>query len=329
MINQPSYNQPRPVTDVPRFAGPVTFMRLPIIDPAEADGVDIGIFGVPWDGGTTNRPGPRHAPRQLREMSTMMSRIHHAHRVSPYDLVNVADLGDSPVNPADLADSLARIERFYESVDVKNVRPLMAGGDHLCTLPALRVLGRKGPLGIVHFDSHSDLWDTYFGGSGLTHGTLFRRAIEEGVVDPQRIVQIGLRGGSYDLEHREFGEAAGVRMIHIEEATAIGPEGVAAIACEVVGQGRTYVTFDIDCLDPAFAPGTGTPETGGFLPRETQAMLRGLKGVDIVGADVVEVSPPFDLSGNTALNGATMMWELLCLMAMSIADTRGERNGRQ
>ncbi|MGE0212612.1 MAG: agmatinase [Parvibaculaceae bacterium] len=316
------FHQPISGMEVPRFAGPATFMRLPLVEIEKARNLDIGLFGVPWDGGTTNRPGPRHGPRQMRDMSAMMRRVHHVHRIAPYDLANCADLGDAPVNPADLQDSLKRIEGFFEAVVARGIRPLAAGGDHLCSLPALRALGRKAPVGMVHFDAHSDLWDSYFGGFKLTHGTPFRRAIEEGVLDPKRTIQIGLRGSVYDWEDRDFGKAAGVRMMDIEEATALGPDKVMALAREVVGGGPTYVSFDIDCLDPAFAPGTGTPEVGGFTPREAQALLRGLKGLDIVGADVVEVSPPFDPSGYTALNGATMMWELLCVMALGVKKTK-------
>ncbi len=316
---EPEFNQPISGMDVPRFAGPVTFMRLPLVPLEKAEGLDIGLIGVPWDGGTTNRAGPRHGPRQMRDMSAMMRRVHHVHRISPYDLINAADLGDAPVNPADLKDSLSRIEGFFDEVAAKGIRPIAAGGDHLCSLPILRALGRKEPVGMVHFDAHSDLWDSYFGGFTLTHGTPFRRAIEDGVLDPKRTVQIGLRGSVYDFEDRDFGEKAGVRMVDVEEAAYLGPEKVMDLARGIVGTGRTYVSFDIDCLDPAFAPGTGTPEVGGFTPREAQAMLRALKGVDIVGADVVEVSPPFDPSGYTALNGATMMWELLCVMALNIA----------
>lgn len=311
-----NFNQPISGMDVPRFAGPVTFMRLPYIPMEEAQDIDIGIVGVPWDGGTTNRPGPRHGPRQMRDMSAMIRRVHPIHRMSPYDLVNVADLGDAPVNPADVQDALERIVTWFKALIAKGIRPLSAGGDHLCSLPILRAVGQKRPVGMIHFDAHSDLWDGYFGGFKFTHGTPFCRAIEEGVLDPKRTIQIGLRGSVYDFEDRDFGKKHGVTMIGIEEATAMGPEKVMELARKVVGDGPTYVSFDIDCLDPAFAPGTGTPEAGGFTNREAIAMLRALKGLDIVGADVVEVSPPFDPSGYTALNGVTMMWELLCIMAM-------------
>ncbi|WP_213160670.1 agmatinase [Kaustia mangrovi] len=307
---------------MPRFAGIATFMRLPHVPVEEADGVDIGLVGIPFDGGTTNRPGPRHGPRQVRDMSSMMRQIHHALKIAPYDLANVADLGDAPVNPADVKDALDRIEAFFREIHTRGIRPLSAGGDHLVSLPVLRALGADRPVGLVQFDAHTDLWDGYFGDFKLTHGTPFRRAIEEGVLDPKRTVQIGIRGSCYDWEDREFAARTGVRIFEIEEVDALGPEKVMAEARRIVGDGATYVTFDIDCLDPAYAPGTGTPEVGGFTPREAQALVRGLRGLDIVGADMVEVSPPFDPSGYTALNGATMMWELLCLMAETCALAR-------
>lgn len=310
-----SFYQPIPGLEVPRFAGVATFMRLPQVKLDEAGDVDIGLIGVPWDGGTTNRPGPRHGPRQMRDASAMIRAVHHQLKIEPFRLANVADLGDAPVNPADLMDALGRIETFYNKVKAAGIRPLSAGGDHLCSLPILRALGKDKPVGMIQFDAHSDLWDSYFHGSKFTHGTPFARAIEEGVLDPKRTVQIGLRGGLYDWSDREFGAKHGVTMIDIEEALANGLDKTIERAREIVGDGDTYVTFDIDCLDPAFAPGTGTPEAGGFSTREAQAMLRGLRGLNIIGADVVEVSPPFDPSGYTALAGVTMMFELLCIMA--------------
>jgi guanidinopropionase len=307
--------QPIPGLEVPRFAGVATFMRLPQVKLEEAGDVDIGLIGVPWDGGTTNRPGPRHGPRQMRDASAMIRQVHHRLKIEPFKLANVADLGDAPVNPADLMDALKRIETFYDQVKAAGIRPISAGGDHLCSLPILRALGKDKPVGMIHFDAHSDLWDSYFHGSKFTHGTPFARAIEEGVLDPKRTVQIGLRGGVYDWSDRDFGAKHGVTMIDIEDAIADGLDKTMERARKIAGDGDTYVSFDIDCLDPAFAPGTGTPEAGGFTTREAQHMLRALRGMNIIGADVVEVSPPFDPSGYTALAGATMMFELLCIMA--------------
>lgn len=311
---------------LPRFAGIPTFMRLPHLGLADAAaaGVEIGIVGVPWDGGTTNRPGARHGPRQMRDQSTLMRNVHHVTGVEPYRLARCADLGDTPVNPVDLADSLARIERFFAGMHAAGIAPLAAGGDHLVTLPILRALGRGRPLGLVHFDAHTDTWDRYFGAYEYTHGTPFRRAIEEGVLDPTRTVQIGIRGSLYTPEDKDWGLAQGIRVIEIEEFQRLGVAGTVAEARRVAGAGPVYVSFDVDGLDPVYAPGTGTPEIGGFTTAEAQQMIRGLGGLDIVGADVVEVSPPFDPSGMTALVGVTMMWEILCL----VADRIGRQKGR-
>lgn len=315
----------RPVSafDSPRFAGVATFMRLPHVPLDEADGVDIGLIGVPWDGGTTNRPGPRHGPRQIRDMSAMIRTYHHVMKIAPFETINAADLGDTPVNPIDINDGIKRIENYYHQVVEQGILPLTAGGDHTISLPILRAVGAKAPVAMIHFDAHSDLNDAYFGGNKITHGTPFRRAIEEGVLDPKKTIQIGLRGSVVDFTDREFGEAEGVRMMDIEEAAALGPDKVMEEARALVGDAPVYISFDIDCLDPAFAPGTGTPEIGGFSTREAQFMLRGLRGLNIVGADVVEVSPPFDPSGYTALAGANMMFELICVMADMIAAKRG------
>ncbi|MEM8646507.1 MAG: arginase family protein [Pseudomonadota bacterium] len=189
----------------------------------------------------------------------------------------------------------------------------------MVSLPILRAVGEKAPVGMIHFDAHTDLYDGYFDGFKFTHGTPFRRAIEEGVLDPKKTIQIGLRGSAYDFVDREYGEKMGVRLMDMEEAAALGPEAVMKEARALVGDDPIYVSFDIDCIDPAFAPGTGTPEVGGFTTREAQALLRGLRGLNIMGADVVEVSPPFDPSGYTALAGATMMFEILCVMSEAVA----------
>src|SRR5688572_17600867 len=319
--SKPAFPQPVSGTVVPRFGDVATFMRLPLFrDPAD---VEIGMVGVPWDGGTTNRPGARHGPRQMRDLQTMMRRVHHVTGVAPYELAKCGDLGDAPVNPASLDDSLERIEAFFAKLHSVGAVPLSAGGDHLITLPIMRGI-RKGlpPLGMVHFDAHSDTWDTYFGGYRYTHGTPFRRAIEEGLLDPKRVVQIGIRGSMYDFEDVKYAEKMGVRIIRIEEAMEKGPKTVMAEARRIVGDGPTYVSFDIDMLDPVYAPGTGTPEIGGFTTFQAQQMLRELRGVHIVAADMVEVSPPFDPSGLPAYAGAVMMFEILCPMAEDVAKRR-------
>ncbi|HEX6980560.1 MAG TPA: agmatinase [Alphaproteobacteria bacterium] len=308
---------------MPRFSGIATFMRLPYAaDPAA---VDVGLIGVPWDGGTTNRPGARLGPRAIRDQSSLMRRVNAATRVEPYRLARVADLGDAPVNPCDVADTLARIEQFYARVHAAGTAPLSAGGDHLVTLPIFRAIAKGRPLGMVHFDAHSDTWDRYFGDFKYTHGTPFRRAIEEGLLDPRRTIQIGIRGSLYSADDLDWALAQGIRIIPIEEYFKLGPEKVVAEARRVVGTGPTYISFDVDALDPVFAPGTGTPEVGGYSTFEAQQMIRGLRGLDIVGGDVVEVSPPFDPTGNTALVGATMMFEILCVLAEAVAARRGSR----
>ena len=317
------FNQPVSGLVTPRFGGIATFMRLPHVQLDEADDVDIGIVGIPWDGGTSNRPGPRHGPRQMRDMSSMVRRMHQTSHVVPYDLANVADLGDCPVNPASVDDALVRVETYFKKLVGKGIRPLSAGGDHLCSLPILRAVGANKPVGMVHFDAHTDLYDNYFGGFRYTHGTPFKRAIEEGVLDQKRTIQIGLRGSMYDLEDFEYGEKMGARLMRIEEAMELGPKKVMEIARGIVGSHETYVSFDIDMLDPVYAPGTGTPEIGGFTTFQAQQMLRGLRGLNIVGADVVEVSPPFDPSGMTAYAGVTMMFEIMCSMAEAVARTKG------
>ncbi len=312
--------EPKPRSVLPRFAGPPSFMGLPWIEPDShaAAKVDIGLIGVPWDGGTTNRPGARHGPRQLRDLSTMIRAVHPVSGINPFRLVNCADLGDSPVNPADLLDTLSHVGAFFRDIIDRGIAPMSAGGDHLVTLPILRALSGDGPLGMVHFDAHTDLNDEYFNGQRYTHGTPFRRAVEEGLLDAKRVIQIGIRGTMYDGSDIEWGRAQGIRIVTIEEYFDLGPDAVMDEARAIVGEGRTYVSFDIDGIDPTYAPGTGTPEIGGYTTFEAQKMVRRLQGLNLVGADLVEVSPPFDPSGNTAWVGASLMFELLCVLADAV-----------
>jgi guanidinopropionase len=302
--------------DLPRFAGVPTFMRLPHVslDTPKIKDVDIAIIGVPWDSGTTNRPGPRHGPRQLRDASTMIRAQHPVSGIRPYEKLNCADLGDVSINPADIEDSMNRIASFYKRVVEKGIKPLTAGGDHLTSLPVLRAIAEKGPLGMIHFDSHTDLFHSYFDGTMFTHGTPFRRAIEENLLDPKRVIQIGIRGTQYDREDLDFADSVGIRVIKIEEFFDRGIKDVMAEAREIVGENETYISYDIDFIDPAFAPGTGTPEVGGPNSYEALKVVRELSGVKIAGADMVEVSPPFDPSSNTAFLGVSVMFELLCQM---------------
>lgn len=313
--------QPPDLNTMPRFAGVPSFMRLPV--ESDYSKLDIALIGVPWDGGTTNRAGARHGPREIRNMSSLIRRINHATGLAPFELCRIADAGDTPVNPINLMDTLDRVHGFYADIVKAGVVPLSAGGDHLITLPILRAVASRWPVGMVHFDAHSDTTDSYFGGEKYTHGTPFRRAVEEGLLDPKRVVQIGIRGALFDEGDMDFARDSGMRVITIEEFYDLGIDAVIAEARRVVGDGPTYVSFDVDGLDPVYAPGTGTPEIGGFTTHEAQRMIRGLQGLDLVGGDVVEVAPPFDPSGNTALVGATMMFEILCVLADAVDRRRG------
>ncbi len=310
--------------DLPRFAGVPTFMRLPLIMPDNPDiaKVDIGLIGAPWDGGTTNRPGPRHGPRQIRDYSTMIRAQNGHSKIRPFELANCADLGDVAPNPASVDDSLVRMEAYYSNVKKLSVLPMTVGGDHLCTLPILRALAKDkdtvNPLGMIHFDSHTDLFHSYFGGFKYTHGTPFRRAVEEGLLDPKRVCMIGIRGTAYDSEDREFADSVGIRVIAIEEFFERGVASVMAEAREIAGDQKTYVSYDIDFIDPTFAPGTGTPEIGGPNSFQAIEVIRHLEGLNFAGADLVEVSPPFDQAGNTAYLAASLIFEMLCVMAPTI-----------
>ncbi len=314
------FHQPVDAAKVPRFAGHATFMRLPAV--ASAVGLDIALVGIPWDGGTTNRAGARHGPREVRNYSSLMRSTHHVFKTEPFKIANIADVGDVAVNPIDLMDGLRLIEEGIAEIVAAGAIPLSVGGDHLTTLPVLRAVAKSGPVGLIHFDAHSDTNDTYFGDNPYTHGTPFRRAIEEKLLDPRRIVQIGIRGSTYSPDEHDWAIEQGVRIIYMEEFTRRGAEDVMAEVREIIGQNPAYVTFDIDSIDPSMAPGTGTPEIGGFSTREAQQMVRLLDGMNLVGADVVEVAPPFDLAGMTSIAGATMMFELMCILARQVGRNR-------
>ena len=305
--------------DLPRFAGVPTFMRLPY---AEQDSdlykaTQIGLIGIPWDGGTTNRPGARHGPRQVRDLSTMIRARHPVSKVKPFELCNCADLGDVSPNPAGLEDTLESVTTYYKRIREDGITPMSVGGDHLTSLPVLRGLYDGEPLSMIHFDAHTDLFEGYFGGTKYTHGTPFRCAIEEGLLDPKKVVQIGIRGTQYDGADIEWGRERGVTIIEIEEVMERGHADVMKQAREIVGDTKTYVSFDIDFIDPAFAPGTGTPEIGGPDTFTAQQFVRGLNGVDVIGADLVEISPPFDTSGGTAWVGASILFEILCILSQA------------
>ncbi len=318
-----SGERPKPVDalKIPRFAGPLTFARLPYRE--DLAGVDLAVLGVPFDGGTTFRPGPRFGPRKVREASVLLRTYNPALRVNPFDLVSVVDGGDLPVVPTYLEDTFARVEAALKPILELGVVPLCIGGDHSVTLPILRaVAARHGPVALVHIDAHTDLWDEYYG-RRYSHGTTFRRALEEGLIRPEASVQVGMHGPVFDAEDYELPRRLGLLMVPLTEIDAYGiDEAVRVIRRRV--QGPTYLSFDIDVVDPAFAPGTGTPEAGGLTPREVLRLVRGLAGLPFVGFDLVEVSPPYDQGDITALLAANIAYEFICLAALGRQPERTE-----
>ena len=285
------------------------------------DEVDIGLIGVPMDLGVTNRSGARFGPRAVRTMERI-GPYHHVHRVAPSATHRVADLGDVPFRSRfNLASCMEDIETHYRMLRDANVRPLSVGGDHSITYPILRALGNQNPLGCIHIDAHCDTGGEY-DQSKFHHGGPFRHAVLDGVLDPDRTIQIGIRGNSEFLW--EFSYDSGMTVIHIEEFQEMGVAAVVEKAREVVGDGPVYITFDVDGLDPAFAPGTGTPEVGGLTPREAQGLLHGLAGLDVVGGDVVEIAPQYDATTNTAHVGGQMLFEILSLMTLNEQWQAGE-----
>jgi len=304
----------------PRYTGLPTFMRCPYAE--DLADTEIALVGVPFDGGVTNRPGARHGPREIRNQSSLIRKINQATGIAPFDLCRVRDIGDAWVEkPFALDGALGEIEAFYRRVHGAGAVPVSAGGDHSITLPIFRAIAAERPVGMVHFDAHCDTGDDYLG-SRFHHGAPFRRAVEEGLLDPKRTIQIGIRGGLNDLDVWSFSYDSGMRVVTIEEFYRLGVDAVIAEARRVAGGGPTYVSFDVDGLDPVYAPGTGTPEIGGFSTLEAQLMIRGLQGLDLIGGDVVEVAPPFDPTGNTALVGATIMFEILCVVAEALGRRR-------
>lgn len=305
----------------PRYLGIPTFMRTPYVE--DISTLDIALVGIPYDGGVTNRPGARHGPREIRNQSSLMRKVNQATRVDPYALCRIGDVGDAWVEkPFELTGALNEIAEFYKTIDAAGVVPVSAGGDHSVTLAVMRGIARRRPVGMVHFDAHCDTGDDYLG-SKFHHGAPFRRAVEEGLLDPKRTIQVGIRGPLNDIDVWKFSHDSGMRVVYMEEFYERGPKSVMEEARQIVGDGPTYISFDVDGLDPVFAPGTGTPECGGITVVEAQIMLRQLRGLNLVGGDVVEVSPPFDPSGNTALVGATLMYEILCVVAESVAKRKG------
>jgi len=304
--------QPLSGNQMPRFGGPATFMRLPACG-LDAQ-LDVAFLGVPFDIGTSNRPGARLAPRQIRDESRMIRPYNMATRAAPFDCLRIADAGDVAINTFNLAKSIAIIEEHYDRVLAAGTTPLTMGGDHTIVLPILRALKRRyGPIGLVHVDAHADINDEMFG-ERIAHGTPFRRAVEEGLLDCKRVVQIGLRATGYAADDFDWSRRQGFRVVQAEECWYRSLAPLMREVAAQVGGGPVYISFDIDGLDPAFAPGTGTVEIGGLTVPQGLEIIRGCKGLQIVGGDLVEVSPPYDTSGNTALLGANLLYEMLCVL---------------
>ncbi|MGB5558282.1 MAG: agmatinase [Paracoccaceae bacterium] len=305
-------NQPLGGNEMPRFAGPNTFMRLPTA--ATAEGLDVAFVGVPMDIGTSWRSGTRFGPKAIRAESAMLRPYNMGTGAAPFDSLNCADIGDVAINTFDLKDSVARITTAYEAILAHGAVPMTMGGDHTLTLPILRAIANKhGPVGLIHIDAHADI-NVHMFGEKIAHGTPFRRAYEEGLIDPSRVWQVGLRGTGYTAE--DFNEARGWGF-QVVQAEEVWHKSLAPLAERIraaIGAGPVYISFDIDSLDPAFAPGTGTPEIAGLTTPQAVELIRGLWGLDIVGCDLVEVSPPYDPSGNTALTGANLLYEMLCIL---------------
>ena len=304
-------NQPIGGNEMPRFGGIATMMRLPHVP--NAKDLDVAFVGVPFDIGTSNRSGARFGPRQIRSESCLIRPYNMATRAAPFDSLQVADIGDVAINTFNIDKSMAIIESAYDDILAQNCKPLTMGGDHTIALPILRSIAKKyGPVGIVHVDAHADINDTMFG-ERIAHGTPFRRAIEEKLVDPKRMVQIGLRATGYAADDFDWPREQGVRVVPAEDCWYKSLKPLMSEVREQLGVGPVYITFDIDGLDPAYAAGTGTPEIGGLTIHQGLEIIRGCRGLEVVGGDLVEVAPAYDTTGNTALTAANLLFEMLCV----------------
>lgn len=305
------FNQPLGGNEMPRFGGIASMFRLPT--QATAEGLDIALIGVPLDIGTSNRSGTRYGPRQIRTESVLVRPYGMYTRAAPFDSFQIADLGDVAVNPYSLEKSVELIEKYYDGVMAHNSKTVSFGGDHTIALPILRALHKKhGKMALIHVDAHADINDTMFG-EKVAHGTIFRRAIEEGLVDANKMTQIGLRATGYSAEDFDWSRDQGVRVVQAEECWHKSLEPLMTEVRDQIGPDTPcYLSFDIDGLDPSVAPGTGTPEPGGLTTAQGLEIIRGCWGLNMVGADLVEVSPPYDATGNTSLLAANLIFEMLC-----------------
>lgn len=306
------FNQPLGGNQMPRFGGPATMMRLPAA--TSAAGLDACFIGVPMDIGASNRPGTRLGPRQIRDESRMIRPYNMATGAAPFDRMQVADIGDVPINTFDLKKSVEIIAEFYRDVLARGATPLTLGGDHTLTWPILRAMKeRRGPVALIHVDAHADVNDEMFG-EKVAHGCPFRRAWEEGCLLNDRVYQIGLRGTGYAADDFDWGRRLGWTVVQAEACWGKSLAPLMEEARAAIGDAPVYLSFDIDSLDPAFAPGTGTVEPGGLTTWQALEIIRGCAGLNIVGCDLVEVSPPYDPTGNTALIAANLLYEMLCVL---------------
>jgi guanidinobutyrase len=318
-----TFPQPLGGNEMPRFGGIASFMRLPIVGVDQLDtnaresngdcSLDVAVVGVPFDLGTSNRPGARFGPRGIRSESVLLRPYNMATRAAPFDSLRIADTGDVATNPYNLLDSVARIEGHFDRLVAHGLKTLAIGGDHTIVLPILRAHVRKhGPVGLVHVDAHTDINDTMFG-EAIAHGTPFRRAMEEGLLDPKRVVQIGVRGTGYAADDFDWSRDQGFRVVQVEECWGRSLTPLMEEVRAQMGTGPTYLSFDIDGLDPSFAPGTGTPEIAGLTIWQALEIIRGCRGLSLVGGDLVEVAPAYDTTGNTSLTAANLLFEMLCV----------------
>ncbi|MEL6893147.1 MAG: agmatinase [Actinomycetota bacterium] len=307
-----AFPQPLGGNVMPRFGGIATFMRLPGTT-APSD-LDVAVVGVPFDLGTSNRPGARFGPRGIRAESVLVRPYNMATRAAPFDSLRIDDVGDVATNAFNLDDSVARIEAHYDELLSHGLATITMGGDHTIALPILRAMRKvHGPVGLVHIDAHTDINDTMFG-ERITHGTPFRRAVEEDLLDCDRVVQIGVRATGYAADDFDWSREQGFRVVQVEECWHRSLVPLMEEVREQVGGGPVYISFDIDGIDPSFAPGTGTPEIGGLTVPQALEILRGCRGLDVVGGDLVEVAPIYDTTGSTALLGANLLYEMLCVL---------------
>ncbi|WP_299982960.1 agmatinase [uncultured Ruegeria sp.] len=306
------YNQPIGGNDLARFSGPNTFMRLP--QASSLDGLDVAVLGIPMDIGTSWRSGTRFGPKQIRSESAMIRPYNMANAAAPFDNLQIADIGDLAINTFSLADSLKIIKESYDGILAQGVIPVAMGGDHSITLPILRAIAAKhGPVALVHVDAHADVNDEMFG-EKETHGTVFRRAFEEGLIVPDKTFQIGIRGSGYAASDFTEAQGWGFRQYPAWELWQQNLTEIGSLIRKSVEIHPVYITYDIDSLDPAYAPGTGTPEIAGLTTPQALQLIHALAGMNVVGCDLVEVSPPYDPSGNTALTAANLLFEMLCIL---------------